>query len=64
MMARSGDIVIEHNHIGYNIVINVIYWFRVIFPNSSIDMFIFLIEDLMILPKRMIISKYEMIEDV
>lgn len=29
-----------------------------------IDMFIFLIEDLMILPKRMIISKYEMIEDV
>lgn len=63
MMARSGDIVIEHNHIGYNIVI-VIYWFRVIFPNSSIDMFIFLIEDLMILPKRMIISKYEMIEDV
>lgn len=63
MMTRSGDIVIEHDHIGY-IVINVIYWFRVIFPNSSIDMFIFLIEDLMILPKRMIISKYEMIEDV
>ena len=29
-----------------------------------IDMFIFLIEDLMILHKRLIISKYEMIEDV